>query len=221
MQYGTQWLIYKFNMTKPYLEKVIKNGGTQNFHKFVYDEILNPDPTNLLPVFFHNRASAREAIFCRVSRKYLILLGSVSMLFLTRNNGALNVFITPELYRDAKKSFVKNLTEIGLYRVTYNLLRVFRNKLGDPYLNINALYEFECEKTVVTTFKEDDFVLPKFNLKIELADRTASDDVSDVSDAVSEKFFDLKDTILIKPDKMLALSNLKEKLFGQGEIFSP
>ena len=30
----------------------------------------------------------------------------------------------------------------------YNLLQVFRNKLNDPYLNLNALYalyEFECE----------------------------------------------------------------------------
>ena len=99
------------------------------------------------------------------------------MLFLTRNNGALNIFITPELYRDAKKYFVKNLTEIGFYRVLLNLLQGFKNKLGDPYLNINALYEFECETTVVTTFKQDDFVLPKFNLKLELADRTVSDDV--------------------------------------------
>ena len=69
------------------------------------------------------------------------------MHFLTRKNGALNVFITPELYRDAKKSFVRNLREIGLYRVPFNLLQVFRNKLNDPHLNLNALYESECEKT--------------------------------------------------------------------------
>ena len=87
------------------------------------------------------------------------------MHFLTRNNGALNIFITPELYRDAKKSFVKNLTEIGFYRVPLNLIWHFRYKVNDLYLNINALYEFECDKTLVTTFKGDDFVLPKFDLK--------------------------------------------------------
>ena len=87
------------------------------------------------------------------------------MHFLTRNNGALNIFITPELYRDAKKSFVRNLTEIGFYRVPSNLLQDFKYKLNDSYLNLNALYEFECEKTVVTSFKEDDFVLPKFDLR--------------------------------------------------------
>ena len=55
MQYGTQWLIYKFNITKVYFTKFIKNGSTQNFHKFFDDEILYPDPTKLLPSFFHNR----------------------------------------------------------------------------------------------------------------------------------------------------------------------
>ena len=119
----------------------MKNGGTQNFHKFVYDEILYPDSNKLLPAFFHNRDSVREAV---IPRKYQILSGSVSILFLTRNNGALNIFITPELYRDAKKYVVKNLTEIGFHRVPFNLFQVFRNKLVDPYLNINALYEFEC-----------------------------------------------------------------------------
>ena len=63
----------------------------------------------------------------------------------------------------------------------FNPLQVFRNKLNDPYLNLNALYEFECEKTVVTSFKEDYFVLPKFDLKLELADRTVSDDVKKIS----------------------------------------
>ena len=62
---------------------------------------------------------------------------------------------------------------------------------------------------VVTSFKEDDFVLPKFDLKLELADWTVSDDV--------KHFFDSSDTILIKPDKISAPSNLKEKLFSQGE----
>ena len=74
---------------------------------------------------------------------------------------------------------------------------------------MNALYEFECDKTVVSTFKVDDFVLPKFDLKLELADRTVSDDV--------KKIFDSSDTILIKPDKISAPSDLTQKLFGQAE----
>ena len=128
---------------------------------------------------------------------------------MTRNSGALNIFITRQLYRDAKKSFVRNLTKIELYRAPYNILWVFRYKLNDPYLNLNALYEFECEKMVLTSFKEDDIVLPKFDLKLELADWTVSDDV--------KKIFNSSDTTSIKPDKISAPSDLKEKLFGQGE----
>ena len=108
MQYGTQWLIYKFNKAKAYLEKFFKNCSTQNFHKFIYDEILYPDPTKLLPAFFYNRASVTGAIIIQIPRKYPILLGSESMHFLTRNNGALNIFKTPELYRDANKSCPKS-----------------------------------------------------------------------------------------------------------------
>ena len=209
MQYGTRWLIYKFNITKVYFEKNFKNCSTQNFHKFICDEILYPDPSKPLPATFLNRVSVREAVIGQIPRKYPILLGSGSMHFLTRNNGALNIVIMPELYRDAKKSFVRNLTEIGFYRVPFNLLQDFKYKINDPYLNINALYEFQCDKMVVTTFEEDDFVLLKFDLKLELAYRTVSDDV--------KKIFDSSDTILIKPDKIAVPSELKERLFGQGE----
>ena len=73
MQYGTGWLIYNFNIIKLYFEKVIKNGGTQNLHKFVFDEILFPDPTKLLPAFFQNQASLREAILGQLPRKHHIL----------------------------------------------------------------------------------------------------------------------------------------------------
>ena len=62
MKYGTEWLIYKFNLTKTYFEKIVTNISTQNFHKFSYHEILYADPIKLLPTFFHNRASIRKAI---------------------------------------------------------------------------------------------------------------------------------------------------------------
>ena len=69
MQYGTEWLIYKFNITKPYFEKVIKNDDTRSFHKFVYSEKLYPDPTKFLPAFFHNRASLRDVFLVKYQEK--------------------------------------------------------------------------------------------------------------------------------------------------------
>ena len=62
---------------------------------------------------------------------------------------------------------------------------------------------------VVITFKKDDFFLPKINLKLESADQTVSHDV--------KVFFYLADDILIKPDKIIISSKLKEELFSQGE----
>ena len=101
------------------------------------------------------------------------------MLLLAKNAGALNIFITTDLYRDAKKSFVWDLIEIGFYRVPFHLLQDFRYQLDESYLNLNT-YEFECDKMVVTSFKVEDFVIPKFDLKLELADGTVSDSVKKV-----------------------------------------
>ena len=98
MQNGTNWLIYKFVITKLDFEKVSKNGSTQDFHKTVYDEILYPDLTKLLPVFFNNWANAiKEAILGRVQRKYPVALENQTMLILATHEGILNIFITPKL----------------------------------------------------------------------------------------------------------------------------
>ena len=35
MQNGNEWLIYKFNIAKPYFEKIITNGSSQNFPKYI------------------------------------------------------------------------------------------------------------------------------------------------------------------------------------------
>ena len=48
----------------------------------------------------------------------------------------------------------------------------------------------------------DDFVSPKFDLKLELADWTVSHGI--------KKIFNLSDTISIKPDKIAAPSNQKQ-----------
>ena len=60
------------------------------------------------------------------------------MLFLAKNAGALNIFITSDLYWDVKMSFVSDLTEIGFYRVPSHLLQDFRYQLVEPYLNLNT-----------------------------------------------------------------------------------
>ena len=54
--------------------------------------------------------------------------------------------------------------------------RKFRYQLNNQYLNLNALCEFESDAMVVTSFKVDDFVLPRFDLKLELTDWTVPDD---------------------------------------------
>lgn len=45
------------------------------------------------------------------------------------------------------------LQKIELYGVLFHLLWNFRYQLDDPYLNLNALHEFQCDKTVATSFK--------------------------------------------------------------------
>ena len=110
----------------------------------IYDEILYPDQNKLLPVIFQNRASIREVAIGRISRKFQILLNFTSMIILPRYYGALNIFITSELYRDVKMGSVRNLRK-GFIRVQDNLLQTFRKKLNDPDLNIYVLSEFECK----------------------------------------------------------------------------
>ena len=145
MLYGNACLIYKFDITKRYFEKIIKNDGSQNFHIFVDNEILYPDPTKRLPVIFTNQTSAIEkAIFARVQRKYPIALGKQSMLILAKNTGPWNIFVMPELCRDQK--VLQKLGHIECHIIVSFL------EINDAYLNLNTLYEFECEKAVVTTF---------------------------------------------------------------------
>ena len=109
MQYGDECLIHKFNITKSYFEKVVKNNSIQDFHKFVYDEMIYPYQNKLLPVLFHNRASNRDVAIRRISRKFQIFFNFTSMIILPRFYGSLNIFITPKLYKNTNMSFVRNL----------------------------------------------------------------------------------------------------------------
>ena len=41
MQYGNQWLIHKFDITKTYFEKIVKDKRTYtSFNRFIFDEVL-------------------------------------------------------------------------------------------------------------------------------------------------------------------------------------
>ena len=106
-------------------------------------------------------------------------------------------------------SFARYLKKIEFIRVQDNLLQTFRKNINDSDLNINALFEFEYDTPTTLSFQKQDFVLPNLKFKVEFADRTASNDV--------KKIFDSTDIVLIKPDKIPAPSDLREKLFGQSE----
>ena len=138
MQYGNEWSIHKFSITKPYFEKIVKNNSTQDFHKIVYDEILYLDQNKLLPPFFQNRTSVRHVSIGRISRKFQFLLNFTSVNILPRYCCALNIFATPELYRVVNMSFIRNLRK-GFNRMQDNLNQTFRKRLYDPDLNINYI----------------------------------------------------------------------------------
>ena len=123
--------------------------------------------------------------------------------------GVFNIFIMPGLYTNANKSFVRNISYDGFINVKDNLLQTFRQKLNDPDLNLNRLYEFKCSRTTTVAIQKKDFALPNFKFKVKFSNRTAKDEV--------KKIFDSADNILIKPDKEAVIDDLKEELFGQGE----
>ena len=53
-------------------------------------------------------SAIKKPILGRVQRKYSIVLENQSLHILAKNTGVLNIYITPELYRDAnaKRSFL-------------------------------------------------------------------------------------------------------------------
>ena len=56
-------------------------------------------------------------------------------------------------------------------------------------------------------FPKRGFLQPVFNFKVEFVNRTESDHFKKITDST--------DTILIKPDKLLVHTDLKQKLFGE------
>ena len=129
----------------------------------------------MVPAFFRNRASLQETISGRIPRKYQILINFNQISLLPKYYGVFNIFITPDLYTNAMKSFVRNISYVGYIKVKDNLLQTFRQKLNDPGLNWNRLYKFKCGRTKTVAIQKEDFVLPNFKFKVEFSDRTAKD----------------------------------------------
>ena len=129
----------------------------------------------MVPAFFRNRASLQETISGRIPRKYQILINFNQISLLPKYYGVFNIFITPDLYTNAVKSFVRNISYVGYIKVKDNLLQTFRQKLNDPDLNWNRLYKFKCGRTTTVAIQKEDFVLPNLKFKVEFSDRTAKD----------------------------------------------
>ena len=159
----------------------------------------------MVPTFFHNRASLQEAMIGRISRKYQILINFNQITLLPKYFCFLNNYIKSDLYTKANKFFVINISYVGFINVKDNLLQAFRQKLNDPDLNLNRLYEFKCNRTTAVTIQKEDFVLPNFKFKAEFSDPTAKDEV--------KKIFDSAYNILIKPDKEVVAGDLKGTFF--------
>ena len=162
MQYGNQWLIHQFDITKTYFvvkNKVVKNKRTYtSFNRCTYDEVLYKSRT-VLPAFFFRR-SLKDA------SKYQILTTSNTITFIPKYYDTSNIFIMPDLYSNAKKSFFRNLSNIVYINVQDNLLQTFRQILNDSEVNINRLYEFMCSMATTVPIQEEDFVWPHFKFNV-------------------------------------------------------
>ena len=155
------------------------------------------------PTCFFFNSSLRSA------SRYQILTTFSTITYIPKCYGTSNIFITPDLYSNANKSFVRNLSYVCYIIVQDNLFQTFRQILDNNEIKINRLYDFECSMTTTVTIQEEDFLLLDFKFKVEFSDRTVSDEV--------KKYFDSTENILVKPDKEAASNNLKRDLFDQGE----
>ena len=80
------------------------------------------------------------------------------MNFIPKYYGTSNIFTTPDLYSNANKSFVRNLSYVGYINVQENFLQILRQILNDNEITINRLNEFKCSTTTTVTIEEEDFV---------------------------------------------------------------
>lgn len=163
----------------------------------MYDELLFKYSASIaLPAFFTRSYTMSEAAVGQVPRRYPILINHNTLSFIPKYYDDLNICITPDLYKRAKKSFVRNLKEVGFLRVEDSLLETFRQMLNGNELNISRLYEFKCSIPAKVVIQEEDFVLLNFKCKVEFSDQTQKDEV--------KKIFDLWENISQKADKETA-----------------
>ena len=163
----------------------------------MYAELLfEYSASMVLPAFFTRSYTMSEAAIGQVRRRYPILINHNTLSFIPKYYDALNICITPDLYKRAKQSFVRNLKEVGFLRVEDSPLETFRQMLNGNELNISRLYEFKCSIPTTVAIQEEDFVLPNFKCKAEFSDQTQKDEV--------KKIFDLWENISQKADKETA-----------------
>ena len=79
MQYGNEWLIHKFNITKPYFEKIVKKIVLKFFKNLSLMKYYTMIKINIYPRFF-----IIEQAFGQISRQFQILLNFTSMTILPR-----------------------------------------------------------------------------------------------------------------------------------------
>ena len=70
--------------------------------------------------------------------------------------GTSNIFLTPDLYSNANKSFVRIALYVGYINVPDNLFQTFRQILNDNEININRLYECKCSTLTTVEIQEED-----------------------------------------------------------------
>ena len=127
MQYRNEWIIYKFNITKKYFINILEKKNYLSFiSSFTIKFYILAVQQDMVPAFFRNRASLQEAISGRISRKYQILINFNQISLLPKYYGVFNIFIMPDLYTNAIKSFVRNISYVGFIKVKDNLLQTFR-----------------------------------------------------------------------------------------------
>ena len=82
----------------------------------MYDELLFKYSASMaLPSFFTRSYTMSEAAIGQVPRRYPILINHNTLSFIPKYYDALNICITPDLYKRAKQSFVRNLKEVGFF----------------------------------------------------------------------------------------------------------
>ena len=78
----------------------------------------------------------------RDAPRYQILTTFETITFIPKYYGTSNIFITPDLYSNANKSFVRNLSYVCYIIVQDNLFQTFRQILENNEIKINRLYDF-------------------------------------------------------------------------------